>query len=745
MAAGSIIIDLLLRTGSFETDTKRAEKAMQGMSKTAFAVGTAMGQFLHDGIVAVARAIPDMINAAIDAADQMRDLSIRTGASTETLSKWAYAARQTGTDIEGLSRGLKLLSKNATEALDPKSQQAGLFKALGVSRDALSDLEKLVPAVADAFKKLPDGPQKAAVAMELFGKSGSDLVEFLDQGSKGLDEFGDKAERLGIVISSQTADAADKFKDDLDDLKSASMGLAMQVAGELLPVLDDIVKWAQEFIADGTNAKEIAADLAATLDGVAAAGDAIGHLIGIIGELRDVLAQADKASQWLATFGGTAPGRGTAIKDMLPAWMTRDWLGGDAGNTSKAAGPFDNVRSRVDTVSGAAPNAALDRYFATGGRTPKGSSGKSDAERQAERVARAIEQMTKAQQDWENELKKTGEPIVDSYNDHLREITEQAAEFAKEGVPAGKVAAFTEEMKKLAEQMRDADLAKFQKEFTDETATMAAQMAGPAAAALEQYRQDVAALDEQLAHGVITIDQYNDRLSQLGKLRDSPATDVLSQLQEQIDMLGMTNKEQFEYNMLKQAGVSATSDFRQQIAGLADQLYDLQEQTRYLDDVRDALADTFVDFISGAKSAKEAFGDFADYLFKRSLQMLADKALENLFKGFGSSGSGSTDGGGWGSLLSAIGGLFGGGKAIGGDVSSGTAYLVGEQGPELFVPRTAGAIVPAGATAAAMSGGGTFFQNNTFLLPRRVDNRSQMQISQAAGNGAADAIRRNGG
>ena len=125
-----------------------------------------------------------------------------------------------------------------------------------------------------------------------------------------------------------------------------------------------------------------------------------------------------------------------------------------------------------------------------------------------------------------------------------------------------------------------------------------------------------------------------------------PATDVLSQLQEQIDMLGMTNKEQFEYNMLKQAGVSATSDFRQQIAGLADQLYDLQEQTRYLDDVRDALADTFVDFISGAKSAKEAFGDFADYLFKRSLQMLADKALENLFKGFGSSGSGSTDGAG---------------------------------------------------------------------------------------------------
>ena len=184
----------------------------------------------------------DMINAAIDAADQMRDLSIRTGASTETLSKWAYAARQTGTDIEGLSRGLKLPSKNATEALDPKSQQAGLFKALGVSPATHCPIWRSWSPRSPTRSKAARWPAEAAVAMELFGKSGSDPGQFLDQGSKGLDEFGDKAERLGIVISSQTADAADKFKDDLDDLKSASMGLAMQVAGELLPVLDDIIE-----------------------------------------------------------------------------------------------------------------------------------------------------------------------------------------------------------------------------------------------------------------------------------------------------------------------------------------------------------------------------------------------------------------------------------------------------------------------------------------------------------------------
>lgn len=109
--------------------------------------------------------------------------------------------------------------------------------------------------------------------------------------------------------------------------------------------------------------------------------------------------------------------------------------------------------------------------------------------------------------------------------------------------------------------------------------------------------------------------------------------------------------------------------------------------------------------------------------------------------------SGGGDGtGGWGSWIGALGAMFGGGRAVGGPVSSGTAYLVGEQGPEIFVPRGSGRIVPAGQTAAMLGGGGgSVIQNNTFLLPQRVDNRSQMQVSQAAGNAAASALRRNGG
>jgi hypothetical protein len=56
-----------------------------------------------------------------------------------------------------------------------------------------------------------------------------------------------------------------------------------------------------------------------------------------------------------------------------------------------------------------------------------------------------------------------------------------------------------------------------------------------------------------------------------------------------------------------------------------------------------------------------------------------------------------------GGAIGAVGGFlgFGGGRAMGGPVSANTAYVVGERGPELFVPGNSGTIIPNGA------GGGT--------------------------------------
>ncbi len=77
----------------------------------------------------------------------------------------------------------------------------------------------------------------------------------------------------------------------------------------------------------------------------------------------------------------------------------------------------------------------------------------------------------------------------------------------------------------------------------------------------------------------------------------------------------------------------------------------------------------------------------------QSLQM----GLSGIFSGLG----GESSGGLGGLLNGAIGAIFGlPGRAMGGSVSPGSPYLVGERGPELFVPTSAGRVeANAGASA----------------------------------------------
>jgi hypothetical protein len=94
-------------------------------------------------------------------------------------------------------------------------------------------------------------------------------------------------------------------------------------------------------------------------------------------------------------------------------------------------------------------------------------------------------------------------------------------------------------------------------------------------------------------------------------------------------------------------------------------------------------------------------------LRRTGLRVLDDIAAQALRGGLTSIGIGGSGGGSLGSGISDLGSLIGSifglpGRATGGPVSPGRPYLVGERGPELFVPTSAGQ-VDAGSSAAARS------------------------------------------
>lgn len=121
------------------------------------------------------------------------------------------------------------------------------------------------------------------------------------------------------------------------------------------------------------------------------------------------------------------------------------------------------------------------------------------------------------------------------------------------------------------------------------------------------------------------------------------------------------------------------------------------------------------------------------------LRRVALSALAEIARGALSAGLGAIGGGGKGSGLggllgiatSLVGGLFGlPGRATGGPVAPGAAYLVGERGPELFVPTASGRIEPGGRAVSARDIRITVNVNGAGNDPQRMA-ASGRQIAQA--------------
>lgn len=236
MAAGSIVIDLLMRTGSFETDTKRAEKALREFEKTA----TQWGKAVAGAATVATVALGYMVKQSIDAMDSMYKLAQTTGTTVEELSGLAYAAQLAGTNQEQLGSGLVKLAKNMSEARQSAGDTRTAFEALGISVASLetATVKDTLLTIAEQFEGYADGVNKTALATALFGKSGAELIPFLNQGAAGIGELVKEAERLGVVFKEEDAKAAEVFNDTLTKLNTVVKGLTTQIAIELLPTFN---------------------------------------------------------------------------------------------------------------------------------------------------------------------------------------------------------------------------------------------------------------------------------------------------------------------------------------------------------------------------------------------------------------------------------------------------------------------------------------------------------------------------
>jgi hypothetical protein len=174
---------------------------------------------------------------------ELAHMSKRTGVSVEALSQLSYAAEQSGVDMDELGNGIRKMQNKLGEAEQGNMEAAMSFAKLRISIAQLKGLspEKQFELIADRMSQLRDPAQRAAMAIELFGKSGTELLPLLEQGGDGIRAMMKAADDLGLTMSADDAEAALSFTNSLKTLKDVVKVLAFNVGAALAPALQEIV------------------------------------------------------------------------------------------------------------------------------------------------------------------------------------------------------------------------------------------------------------------------------------------------------------------------------------------------------------------------------------------------------------------------------------------------------------------------------------------------------------------------
>ncbi len=257
-----------------------------------------------------------MAKGAIDAADNMNDMSQKTGVSVERLSQFDQAARMSGTSIEGVGSALVKLNRGL---VDGKAQEA--LQGIGISAtDAAGKLkptDQILLEVANKFAAMPDGAEKSALAMQLFGKAGADMIPMLNMGDEAI-------KQLAVTMTSDFAKGADNFNDKMEKLNTKFQQLGVEVGSALMPHLERLADGLLGIISAFERLPAPVQGLIVGIGALAAAfvvlAPAISAVISLAGALAGLQLGATIAG-WLGAVGPMIAGI-TAAFGGLMAWIT---------------------------------------------------------------------------------------------------------------------------------------------------------------------------------------------------------------------------------------------------------------------------------------------------------------------------------------------------------------------------------------------------------------------------------------
>ena len=213
---------------------KKGEGASKSMVKQAAVLG---------GLYAGYKLLKNSVSTTTELTRNTLAFQRATGLDMKTAQAWVVTAQHRDISVKQLQQSMGTLGRSLGATTKPTTASAYAFKQLGVSFDALKSQgpEQRMETLANAFQKLPNGVNKAALAQKLFGRAGQGLLPILNQGAKGMNEQLDAAKKLVPPVA-KNAKQAQELMQSQRELHGAMTGLEVVIGSALIPILTSLAR-----------------------------------------------------------------------------------------------------------------------------------------------------------------------------------------------------------------------------------------------------------------------------------------------------------------------------------------------------------------------------------------------------------------------------------------------------------------------------------------------------------------------
>jgi hypothetical protein len=246
------------------TAVYKTDKSMESLARnTKILAGIEIGRLFLDGLSAIGNVFQDigsrvtsLVSSVNSSVDTLNDFSARTGIGVEALQGYSLAAKLAGVDTEQFGAAVQRLAVNIGKATPGDA----LDKSLRAINLSVVELRALSPedqfsAIGNAISQLPTAADRAAAAVEIFGKQGAALAPLFREGAASLEELKARAERLGIIVSETQVNNVADMNDAFDLVRATIEGIVGQVIGNLAPAVTDVTNQFLQFVESWSGAQ----------------------------------------------------------------------------------------------------------------------------------------------------------------------------------------------------------------------------------------------------------------------------------------------------------------------------------------------------------------------------------------------------------------------------------------------------------------------------------------------------------